>query len=67
MMKLSVTYSQTIEVEVNENDSVDAMLDKIKDAVSEQHYPLPYDRKYLEFVIDECFPDKPELVGEMLD
>lgn len=63
--QIVVQYAQSIAVDVEEGDSVDVMLDKIKQAVDEQHYP-PSGHKYLEFIITEC-QEAPELIDEMLD
>ena len=64
-MQIIVIYGQSIAVDVEEGDSVDVMLEKVKQAVSEQHYP-PSGHKYLEFVITEC-ELAPELIDEFLD
>lgn len=63
--QIIVQYAQSTAVDVEEGDSVDVMLEKIKDAVSEQHYPSS-GHKYLEFIITEC-QEVPELIDEMLD
>lgn len=62
-MQINVNYAQSISVEVGEYDTIEQMVEKVKNEVEKQLYS---GHKYLEFIIVGC-EECPELIDEMLE